>query len=299
MTAPRDPDRLIRAFLAEGQTELPDRAYDAVRDSIDHTRQRVVIGPWREPRMSNIARIALVAAAVLVVAVVGINFLPRSSGPGGGPAPTLSPSPSPSPVVLPDTGDLAPDTTYLIEKVDVTPGRFTLSVPAGWETISYAIIGKTDGGAKGPGAFRAALSPWIVASVYTDPCKWNTSATSSGRSGSPVDALANALSEQVGRNGSPPTDATIGGVSGKKVELSVPDDFDSLTCDGGDLKTWLNGGAGGGYGGYVYGPGQHNTVYIVDVNGELLVLDTMYLPTATAADKAELQAIVDSIRIEP
>ena len=31
MTAPRDPDRLIRAFLDEGPTELPDRAYDAVR----------------------------------------------------------------------------------------------------------------------------------------------------------------------------------------------------------------------------------------------------------------------------
>ena len=47
MTAPRDPDRLIRAFIDEGMTELPDRAYDAVRSHIDQTHQRVVIGPWR------------------------------------------------------------------------------------------------------------------------------------------------------------------------------------------------------------------------------------------------------------
>ena len=53
--------------------------------------------------------------------------------------------------------------------------------------------------------------------------------------------LANALSQQVGRNGSTPSDVTLGGYSGRKVELSVPDDFDQSTCDGGDLKTWLAG----------------------------------------------------------
>ena len=63
MTTPRDPDRLIRAFLDEGSTELPDRAYDAVRAHIERTRQRVVIGPWREPPMPTIARFAVAAAA--------------------------------------------------------------------------------------------------------------------------------------------------------------------------------------------------------------------------------------------
>ena len=31
MTARRDPDRLIHAFLMEGQTELADQVFDAVR----------------------------------------------------------------------------------------------------------------------------------------------------------------------------------------------------------------------------------------------------------------------------
>ena len=117
---------------------------------------------------------------------------------------------------------------------------------------------------------------------------------------SPVDQLATALSQQIGRNGSAPVDVTLAGYSGKKVDLSVPTDFDKSTCDSLLYKTWLEGGPnGGGDGGYVYGPGQRNTVYILDVNGTPLVIDTMYQPTATAADKAELQAVIDSVSFEP
>ena len=88
MTAPRDPDRLIDAFLGTGPTELPERTYDAVRDHIEHTRQRVVIGPWREPTMSNLARVAIAAAAVLAVAVRGEPALPSTPGIVGGPGPS-------------------------------------------------------------------------------------------------------------------------------------------------------------------------------------------------------------------
>ena len=58
MTSPRDPDRLIDAFLGVGPDSCPIGPIDAVRDDIDHTRQRVVIGPWREPnrRISRASR---------------------------------------------------------------------------------------------------------------------------------------------------------------------------------------------------------------------------------------------------
>ncbi len=45
--------------------------------------------------------------------------------------------------------------------------------------------------------------------------------------------------------------------------------------------------------------GQHDTVYIVDVDGTRQVIDTLYLPGASAADRAELDQIVASIRFEP
>ena len=53
MNAPRDPDRLIHAFLREGEELLQDPIYDAVRAQIDAKRQRAFIGPWRIPSMNR------------------------------------------------------------------------------------------------------------------------------------------------------------------------------------------------------------------------------------------------------
>ena len=83
MTAQRDPDQFIKSYLEEGLTELPDRAYDAARAEIDHTRQRVVIGPWRVPNMNNVTRFAIAGVAVLVVVLGAVYFLPKLSGIGG------------------------------------------------------------------------------------------------------------------------------------------------------------------------------------------------------------------------
>ena len=45
MTPPHDLDRELTAFLWDGPTELPDPSFDAVRDRMETTRQRVVLGP--------------------------------------------------------------------------------------------------------------------------------------------------------------------------------------------------------------------------------------------------------------
>src|SRR5439155_13499714 len=84
MTASRDPDKLIRAFLDEGQTDLPDRVFDAVRHDIQRTRQRVVIGPWRVPNMNMFARVAIAAAAVVAIGFAWVNFGPSRAGPSVG-----------------------------------------------------------------------------------------------------------------------------------------------------------------------------------------------------------------------
>ena len=100
MNARRDPDRLIQAFLMEGQTELADPVYDAVRATIEQQRQRVVIGPWRMPTMNKFVSLGLGAAAVVVALVIGAQLLgpPASGGVGGAPSPTPTASSSPTPV---------------------------------------------------------------------------------------------------------------------------------------------------------------------------------------------------------
>ena len=92
MTAPRDPDRLIRAFLLEGEEQLQDQVYDAVRADIDHRAQRVVIGPWRLPIMNKIVGFGLAAAAVLVAVLVGSQLIGSPDGGFGlGRAPSRNP----------------------------------------------------------------------------------------------------------------------------------------------------------------------------------------------------------------
>jgi hypothetical protein len=101
MTAPHDLDRQLDAFLRDGPVDLPDPSFDAVRDRIDQTRQRVVIGPWRTPDMNKLVTFGLGAAAVIAVAVAGSQLLGPGPGSVGSPAsPTPEPSVAASPVPI-------------------------------------------------------------------------------------------------------------------------------------------------------------------------------------------------------
>ena len=127
MSAPRDLDRQIQSFLAEGPMELPDASYDEVRDRMEHKRQRAFIGSWRTPDVSNILKVGLAAAAVLVIAVVAFNLLPGSPTPGGEPSatpePTATVEPSPSPPASPPP---------LTQSFTSTLHGISLSYPEGW-----------------------------------------------------------------------------------------------------------------------------------------------------------------------
>ncbi len=174
MTASRDTERLIRAFLDEGVTELPERVYHAVRSDIDRTHQRVVIGPWRTPDMNTFAKFAMAAAAVLVVALVGYNLLPSDTGSGGTPAVSPSPSPSPSPSITASQLPSPPPSDYaFFPNGPIEAGRhpmvlagksLTVDMPPGW--ISHL------GFRLHTGSSAAAFIFWTPApsNVYADPC---------------------------------------------------------------------------------------------------------------------------------
>jgi len=95
MSQERDVTRLVRSWIREDQHESADRILGVVLDRLDTTPQRRSWWPARRSNgMNGFVKLIAGAAAVLLVAVVGYQFLPRGGGIGG--EPTLEPSPSPS-----------------------------------------------------------------------------------------------------------------------------------------------------------------------------------------------------------
>ncbi len=145
MTVSRDPDRLIHVFLREGEDELQDQVYDAVRSEIDQTRQRTFIGPWRTPIMNKLVTIGLAAAtvAVLVVVVIGSQLFGSPTNVGGGSDATPTPQPtSPTPVAVTlASGSFTAPLSEFGEAVDIeaartgddVSGTMEISNPAGGE----------------------------------------------------------------------------------------------------------------------------------------------------------------------
>ena len=95
MSQERDVTRLFRSWIREDQHESADQVLGAVLDRLDTTPQLRSWWPARRSnRMNGFAKLLAAAAAVLLVAVVGYQFLPAQGGVGG--EPTIAPSPSPS-----------------------------------------------------------------------------------------------------------------------------------------------------------------------------------------------------------
>jgi len=315
MSTDRDVNRIVRSWLEEGATALPDRVLDTVLDQLPATPQRRAWWPVRRfGEMNTYAKVAIAAAAVAVLAVVGINALPKSGGVGVAPSasPALSPSAAPSPTQSPSPtnasnvnvagASYAPGTTYVIEDpCCVAPSRMTFTIPAaGWYAPFEAWrIGKNVTG--GSDLFDLYVTPHFAGNTYTGGCHWRGTERDPPV-GPTVDDLATALFAQAGPGASPPTAVTVGGLPGKKVELSIPEDIDVTTCDSdGDFPIFGRFVSDRGFGAqpYTHGNGQHNTFYIVDVAGTRQVIDAMYLPGTSAADRAEQDQIVASIRFEP
>jgi hypothetical protein len=228
---------------------------------------------------------------------------------GAGGEPSVSPSPAPTSTPtptaaasaavpeFPGVSDDVPPGTYLWAAGGATPADITFTIPAGWMS-RYGIPHKDRGG---PG--EIAIGNWIIANVYTDPCQWQGSLLSPAV-GPTVDDLATALVAQKDRNATAPTDVTLGGYPAKRVELSIPADLVKATCDEGVIRTWVAPGEDAAHStpdteNLGMHSGQLNVVYIVDVNGDRLVIDTWHMPGTSAADLAELDAILASMRIEP
>ena len=86
MNTDRDTTRIVRSWMQTDEHESADRVLDAVLDQLDTTPQRRATW-WparRLPEMNTFAKFGVAAAAVVVAALLGVNYFiaPNVGGPG-------------------------------------------------------------------------------------------------------------------------------------------------------------------------------------------------------------------------
>jgi hypothetical protein len=281
----RNLEQLLDAWLDAGPTVAPGRVTEAARLEIRFTRQPAALRGWlprRFPIMSNTMRIALATAAVAVAALLGYSYFvaPNIGSPG---LDDPTPTPTPTPVLfdlLDDGNEVAPG-TYLITEIE--PFRITVTVPEGWQNV------RVPGLVWGEGA---VLGFWNVDNMYADPCT-PASGLLDPAPGPTVDDLVAAFNRVPGVVLSTPTDVTVDGFAGKQTDLRFGG---SDSCIGADPVQWPIGSAGDAK--PAPAPGEVERMWIVDVNGDRLLIATSDTTGATDEVRAELDAIFESIQIE-
>jgi hypothetical protein len=321
MSTDREVTGIVRSWLETGVTRLPDRVLDQVLDQLPTTPQRRAWWPARRFReMNAYSKLAIAAAAIVVVAIAGFNLLPRTGGVGT-PAPTASPTqtaaptPTPMPTATPTptpvpTGVLAPGTytqqpfafaeTALCMRPP-QPGctesaaddsiRVTFTVPGGWETGGAGVYRPEGVGPPGGAALIFFRGGWL----YTKPC--GTAAAPEIPTGTTVDEFVTALVDHPDLDVTDPEDVTLAGYSGKYLELRAPANIatDSDAPGPNECAYYFVWNPGI----YAQGPNQLWHIWVLDVAGSRVVIRMDTFPGTTPRILAELQAIVESLKITP
>lgn len=136
MTTQREVERVLDSFFAPNGDEVADWVIDAALSEVEHTPQRRVIDvPWRPRQMNPFARLAVAAAAIVIVAGGALYlFTPGNQGVGGPPAASPSPSvPSPSSAPSPSPAPSASWQTVSSERFG-----YSVQIPGTWAVSTLA-----------------------------------------------------------------------------------------------------------------------------------------------------------------
>ena len=300
MSTNRDMTRIVRSWLRTDEHDNADRVLDNVLALLDATPQRRSWWPARRiADMNSVAKLATAVAAVVVAAVLVLNFMPRGGGVGGvaTPSPTATPLPSPSPTgtPLPSATSIAfpPDGPLVVGRQSMTRGgvKLSLEIPtAGWRSDQGVFINKEVGVAP-EGASLLFWDPSPVG-VFADPCARRKGPVV----GPSTPDLAAAMSTLPGATlVTAPEDVTVGGHPAKRLVLTVPED---APCGASAEQFYIWYGAREGDERYATVRGVTLRIWIIDVDGTRLCIDTETYKGALPAREQEIQAIIDSIQFE-
>ena len=181
--------------------------------------------------------------------------------------------------------------SYLVPSSPWSIADFTVTFPAGW-TTQYGHVYASNVDTADEFGFYAVT----VDEIFADSCDPENETTRAVGPG--VDALYRALRRQAGgASVSAPVSTTLGGYPASRIDLEVPKRVDVAACRmaPAGLQIWYSAPADKYF---VLLDDGASSVYVVDVDGRRLVFLTQVGDSTSAADRAELQAVLDSIRIE-
>ena len=303
-------DPRIADWLESDPNHAPDQVLEIVLaafPSVDQRRGSRL--PRRISTMPTNFRLAFGAAAVIAVVLGGALLLRPGAAPGGvgGPPsspvtlPTATPSPTATPMPFP--------TALSRSGIPIDPGSYALDLPTRNSTTGAAAPLRIT--FTMPASWRKYLTPttmWhaselrrlgflTVENLYADPCGTGSTGLLDPPLGPTVDDLITGLQGLPGLTMTTPTDISVAGYSGRQIELSAPAEFPS--CVSTYRAVWSGPeGAVTEDGGDAIAANETTRYLVLDVAGVRLVISRTFHDGASAEALAEMQAIVDSVRIE-
>jgi hypothetical protein len=241
-----------------------------------------------------------VAVAMAVVAVVAVGILVNNESDVAAPTTTTTASPT----ALADALNLFQTGTYSAKPfaeeatICIVPPQTGCIDPVGAESITFtfALPGNRNWSKLGEGIWHmqnrspegAALVFNLGGWLHSDPCRTPDEGFADVPVGPTVDDFANALADHPLLEVTTPVDVTLGGYSGKYLDLQVPANI--TECDAYRAwEFWI----------YAQAPGHRWHLWILDVEGVRVVVESMDYESTPAEVQAELEAIIDSIQIQP
>ena len=290
--------RISSWLEGEAPSRMPDRVLRATFERTGKTRQQ---GSWRAVlrRLQVNRMVATLAgtAAVVIVAVVALGLYFNQPGVGSGQSPSPSPTSTPIPTATPEPPDATPaalpEGEFVLADEMLFRVRTTVTIPApDWHGTQYYTALEKRGKAGPPDGAKLTVFGGRLF-VYEDPCAWES--TRPDAPAASLDELVAALSAQASRDATSPEDVTVGGYPGKKLTLHVPEDVVFADCEGGEFRTFTEVSSSGNEAPHIQQfPGQISEVWVVDVDGTLVLFDAGYFAATPVEDVEEMRAIVES-----
>jgi hypothetical protein len=284
-----------REKLASAKPETCGRHLSTDTRAVTHS---VTSGCPEGVEMNRTLAALLVTLAVTTGCSTGpVTESPAAASPSGvsAPTPALTPepttpsmSPTPEPTASLVAHTVRPCCTEDDPRFDSM--TFAIMAPPSWETldddgVDLGVWPAGQGNDPPDGAF-VGLYPG--GNLFSDPCLTDEEAGADVPVGPTVDDLVTSLVDHPSLDVTAPVDVTLAGYSGMYLDLTIPDDISECA-----RYTPMDHHI------YAQGPGQRWHMWILDVNGTRVLVETNDYAGTSAGRLAQEQAIVDSLEIMP